>query len=69
MLGEGEGVGICSGDIGGGLSCFGALGVDLEGEHIGPLIPDVDVAEGLDVDHELLHCSQLHIQINYTPSV
>ena len=38
------------------------LRVDLEGHHVGSLIPNIDVSEGLDVDDELLNCSELHIQ-------
>lgn len=36
------------------------LGVELQFEQVGALVPQIDVAEGLDVDEKLLHCSKRH---------
>lgn len=36
------------------------LTVDLQSQQIGALVPEVDVAEGLDVDEKLLHRPQTH---------
>lgn len=39
---------------------FLALGVDLQFEQVGALVPEVDVAKGFNVNEKLLHCSERH---------
>jgi len=50
--------------VGAVFDCFRAALVDLEGQHVCPLVPDVDIAERLDMDDKLLHCSKLHYSNN-----
>ena len=69
VLSEGERMRISPGSAGDGLAGCGLFGVDLEGEEVGALVPDVDVAEGLEVDDELLQCSEVHIQNAYRPVI